>query len=100
MMGAGAFAERARLELAATGQAARQVLAHDSYLTSQEFQIAALAAAGSTNPEIASQLFISPKTVDYHLGKVFRKLGVGSRRELARVSLDRDWPSGTEALTS
>lgn len=80
----------ARLELAATGQTARErVPAHSSNLTSQELQVAVLAAAGSTNPEIASQLFISPKKIDYHLGKVCRKLGVGSRRQLARVSLDR-----------
>ena len=87
-MGAGAFAERARHELAATGQTARvRTPAHRGDLTAQEFQVATLAAAGSTNPEIAAQLFISPKTVDYHLGKVFRKLGVGSRRQLARAHL-------------
>jgi len=89
-MGAGAFAERARLELAATGETARQRdLAQSGQLTPQESQVVALAAAGATNPEIAARLFLSPKTVDYHLGKAYRKLGVGSRRELARVSLDR-----------
>ena len=89
-MGAGAFAERARLELAATGQTARKrAPGHNGDLTAQEFQVAVLAAAGSTNLEIAEQLFISPKTVDYHLGKVFRKVGVGSRRQLANVPLDR-----------
>jgi len=89
-IGADAFAERARLELAATGQTARQpASSHGGGLTPQELQVATLAAAGFTNTEIASRLFISPKTVDYHLGKVFRKLGVGSRRQLGRVPLDQ-----------
>jgi DNA-binding CsgD family transcriptional regulator len=89
-IGADGFAERARLELAATGRTARQpASSHSGGLTPQELQVATLAAAGFTNPEIASRLFISPKTVDYHLGKVFRKLGVGSRRQLARVPLDQ-----------
>jgi DNA-binding CsgD family transcriptional regulator len=89
-IGADAFAERARLELAATGQTARKPApSHRGGLTPQELQVAALAAAGFTNSEIATRLFISPKTVDYHLGKVFRKLGVRSRRHLARVPLDQ-----------
>jgi DNA-binding CsgD family transcriptional regulator len=87
-MGAGAFAERARLELTATGQTAhKRIPGHRAELTPQEVQVAVLAAAGATNPEIATQLFISPKTVDYHLGKIFRKLGVASRRELAGMHL-------------
>ena len=88
-MGAGAFAERARLELAATGETARKrTLGYSGVLTPQESQVAALAAVGATNPEIAARLFISPKTVDYHLGKAYRKLGIGSRRELSRVSFE------------
>jgi DNA-binding CsgD family transcriptional regulator len=80
-----AFAERARIELEATGERARKrtVEALD-HLTPQEAQISRLAAQGSTNREIAAQLFISPSTVEYHLGKTFRKLGVRSRTQLAR----------------
>jgi len=89
-IGADGFAERARLELAAAGGTARPpASSRGGGLTPQELQVATLAAAGFTNLEIASRLFISPKTVDYHLGKVFRKLGVGSRRQLARVPLDQ-----------
>jgi DNA-binding CsgD family transcriptional regulator len=88
-VGADGFAERARVELAAAGGTARQPASSGDGLTPQELQVAALAATGFTNLEIASRLFISPKTVDYHLGKVYRKLGVGSRRELARVPLDK-----------
>jgi DNA-binding CsgD family transcriptional regulator len=89
-IGADGFAERARLELAAAGGTARPPASSPGGgLTPQELQVAALAAAGFTNLEIASRLFISPKTVDYHLGKVFRKLGVSSRRQLARVPLEQ-----------
>jgi DNA-binding NarL/FixJ family response regulator len=82
-IGAEAFAERTRGELLATGEAVRKRTAETrNVLTAQESQIVRLAAERQTNPEIASQLFISPRTVEYHLHKVFTKLGVSSRREL------------------
>jgi DNA-binding CsgD family transcriptional regulator len=88
-MGARAFAERARLELAATGERARtRRVASTSDLTVRELQIARLAADGLTSREIAFQLFISPNTVEYHLKKVFQKLGVRSRVQLARAIPD------------
>jgi DNA-binding NarL/FixJ family response regulator len=85
-MGAAAFAERARRELLATGETIRKRSVDTSdALTPQEAQIARLAAQGSTNPEIGSRLFISPRTVEYHLSKTFVKLGIKSRRELAQA---------------
>jgi len=82
-MGAHAFAERAGRELLATGETARRVTADTrDELTPQEVQVARLARDGHTNPEIGAQLFISPRTVEYHLHKVFRKLGVSTRKEL------------------
>jgi DNA-binding CsgD family transcriptional regulator len=88
-IGAEAFADRARRELLATGERVRPHTAPaHAALTPQETQIARLASAGHTNSAIGSQLFISPRTVEYHLGKVFTKLGITTRREL-RPALTR-----------
>jgi DNA-binding CsgD family transcriptional regulator len=83
-VGAAAFAERARIELRATGaQALKRTTGKPDVLTAQEALIARLASQGASNPQIAAQLFISPATVAYHLGKVFAKLGISSRSQLA-----------------
>jgi DNA-binding CsgD family transcriptional regulator len=88
-IGCAAFAERARVELLATGETARKrTVKTANALTAQETQIARLTAVGHTNPEIASQLFISPRTVEYHLSKMFTKLGITSRRELRHALPD------------
>jgi DNA-binding CsgD family transcriptional regulator len=82
-IGAEAFAERARGELLATGETVRKrTVESRDVLTAQEALVARLAAQGRTNPEIGSQLFISPRTAEYHLRKVFTKLGISSRRSL------------------
>ena len=96
-MGIDAFAERARRELLATGETvrARTVETRDE-LTAQEALIARLARDGLSNPAIGARLFISPRTVKYHLRKVFSKLGISSRAELDRV-LPRD-PSTARPL--
>jgi DNA-binding CsgD family transcriptional regulator len=85
-IGMRAFAQRARRELRATGETARRRTAspHEQ-LTPQEAQMAQLARAGLSNPEIAAQLFLSPRTVEYHLAKVFTKLGITSRRQLRQA---------------
>ena len=83
-IGAAAFAGRARIELRATGGHARQhTIQTPDTLTAQEALIARLASDGASNPRIAAQLFISPATVAYHLRKVFTKLGISSRSQLA-----------------
>jgi DNA-binding CsgD family transcriptional regulator len=89
-LGADGFAERARRELLATGETVRKrtVETRDN-LTAQETLIAALAGHGRTNPEIGAELFISPRTVEWHLRKVFRKMGINSRKQLRGVAAGR-----------
>jgi DNA-binding NarL/FixJ family response regulator len=85
-MGAGAFAARAGRELKATGETARERTPNsNSELTSQEGQIARMARDGLSNPDIGTRLFISTHTVQYHLRKVFAKLGITSRSQLAQA---------------
>ena len=88
-MGEEAFGERARRELQATGETVRKrTLETLDGLTPQEAQVARLAADGQTNPEIGAQLFLSPRTVEWHLSKVFGKLGISSRKELRSALSD------------
>ena len=85
-IGMEAFAERARSELLATGERVRKRTAETrDELTPQELQIARLARDGLSNPEIGARLFLSPRTAEWHLRKVFSKLGIHSRQELPRA---------------
>jgi DNA-binding CsgD family transcriptional regulator len=96
-----AFADRARMELRATGEhAKRREAGHPEQLTPQEARIASLVSRGEANRDIATQLFISPSTVEYHLHKVFRKLGVTSRTQLARRVIDTGAPPPISASAS
>jgi DNA-binding CsgD family transcriptional regulator len=94
--GAEALAERARVELRASGQTARrrEPSTRDD-LTPQELQIARLVAQGMSNREVAAQLFLSPRTIDFHLRNVFRKLGISSRMQLVQVDLGTPETSST-----
>ena len=92
-MGMEAFAERAHRELLATGETVRKrSVATLDELTPQEVQVARLAGGGQTNPEIGTQLFLSPRTVEWHLSKVFGKLGISSRKELRAALSDAGGP--------
>jgi DNA-binding NarL/FixJ family response regulator len=88
-MGTEAFAARTERELQATGETARKRTAEtQNELTAQELQIAQFARNGLANAEIGARLFVSPRTVEYHLHKVFTKLGITSRGHLASVLPD------------
>lgn len=83
--------DRARAELRATGESGTSVpTAPDllDRLTPQELQVVRLAASGTSSREIAAQLFLSPRTVEYHLYKAYPKLGISSRKELSRLTLE------------
>jgi len=97
-LGVDHLAERAKIELAATGEHARK-RTYDTQddLTPQEAQVAGMAAQGARNTEIAHRLFISPATVEYHLSKVYRKLGIDSRAKLVRSMLLADSHEEQEA---
>jgi DNA-binding CsgD family transcriptional regulator len=96
-LGAVPFAERARSELRASGQTARKRdPSTRADLTAQEVQIAGLVASGLSNREVAAQLFLSPRTIDFHLRNDFRKLEITSRNQLAQ--LGRDPAAGLERI--
>ena len=98
-MGAEAFAVRARRELLATSETVRKRTVETSgQLTAHEAWGARLARDGLSHPEIGARMFISPRTVKYHLSKVFTTLGVSSRSQLDRVLPDGALPSGTAAV--
>ena len=91
-IGMDAFAERARRELAATGETVRKRTDEErNELTAQEQQIARLASVGLTNPEIGARLYISARTVEWHLRKVFTKLGISSRKGLHDALSTAHW---------
>ena len=87
-LGAGPWADRAGAELRATGQRLRRQDETRAQLTPQEIRVVRLVAEGDSNQEVAAKLFLSPRTVGYHLYKAFPKLGVTSRAELAHIDLD------------
>ena len=83
-LGAHAWAERGRREFRASGAKLRRAAEHGDELTPQEQQIALQVAEGKPNKEVAAALFLSPKTVEFHLSRIYRKLDISSRSELVR----------------
>jgi DNA-binding CsgD family transcriptional regulator len=97
-LGAELWAERARVELRASGQTARRrIPSTRDQLTAQELQIAQFVAQGLSNREVGAQLFLSPRTIAFHLRNVFRKLGISSRAQLAGLDLDAQDATGTQS---
>jgi DNA-binding CsgD family transcriptional regulator len=84
-LGAAPWAERARAELRAAGAIERARVYGPDELTAQEMRVALAVARGAKNREVAAELYLSPKTIEFHLGRVYRKLGIHSRAELATV---------------
>jgi len=98
-LGAELWAERARVELRASGQTARRRVADTrDQLTEQELQIAHFVAQGLSNRDVAAQLFLSPRTIAAHLRNIFRKLGISSRTELARLHLESVGAAAADAV--
>ena len=96
-----AWAERARGELRVSGETpGKRGATTLDRLTPQQLQVVRAVSQGLTDREVAAQLFISPHTVDYHLRKVFRKLGISSRAELIRLALTGVGPGGQSCLSS
>jgi DNA-binding NarL/FixJ family response regulator len=91
------WAERARAELRAAGAIKRERVGDPDELTAQEARVALAVARGATNREVAAELFLSPKTIEFHLGRVYRKLGIHSRTELAALAAEGRIEHGVSA---
>jgi DNA-binding NarL/FixJ family response regulator len=99
-LGAKPWAARARAELKAAGAVERRPVTDPDELTAQEVRVASAVATGATNREVAASLYLSPKTIEFHLGRVYRKLGIHSRAELATIVAAGGLESGSAATGS